>query len=241
MGVFSRAIIVLGITLLSVNIAYAYPIEVVFSDLDGCDSDKRKVTHELGNHKGINDLGTHGHFGAFGNFPDDEAIDSNATSATVNECDIHPNDNANPDYKVSIKNLTKFDWINLYFVADADIHFDNRDGDIAVGDAMLIDNLGINTPLIIGAGSDDGDLVFESGEVWEFFVLDWSGVAAPRFFTSLGVGVFSEDPLGIGNASNASIVATRKVPEPGSIALLSLGLVVVLCFTPLNRRRVNTI
>lgn len=194
--------------LLIASAATAVPGSYVYVEDGGCDSHEITLTHELGNPP------------ILGPFPDDEAISSTAFEAGGFDC---PGFNLPllPDFIITITNLTDIEWVDLFFVADDGITVGNKDGTIKSGDAFKIDTVGINTPLL--SESIDADLVFDPGEEWTFFVLDWGLPGAfPTPFASIGVG---EDSVGI-SASWASIVA-NPIPEPASAELIALGLLVL--------------
>jgi hypothetical protein len=182
-----------------------------------CDSHTATLTDELGNPPAPP-------FGPVGPFPAGEAIESGSLTVSASGCRAGGPPGVS-DFEVYIRNLMPVSWTDLFFVADPNDTFSNSDGIIDGGLAMRIDNVGINAPLIVGPGSDDGDLVFEPGETWRFYVLDWSnGILPPDLFTSVGVGSFSDaapDPDPGFSHSTVSIVA---IPEPSAALLLGMGL-----------------
>lgn len=192
--------------------SWAFPLDVISQDgpqdplrLDG-------PVHELGDQ-----------------FPIDELIHSSWTDTTLTSCfenlsSGEPSDNPNiPNILVSIKNLTRYSWYNLHYVADPDTNISNFDGFITNAgsndfeEAFKIDNIGINKPLV----SEDinPDLVFQPNETWEFIIQDFhnaSGILSVPF-ASRGIASASlSNPQ-----SSGSIVAT---PVPGSFFLLAAGL-----------------
>lgn len=201
------------------NLSQAVPISGQYNDLPGCD-----------NH-GI--VGFDEEIGDVAVFPTDEAIFFDAMQTTDLYCvtdDGIPN-----DWEIRMVNLSPNSFIDVFFVADEGSTIGNRDGQIqdlsVVGsgstDAFKIDDVGLNAPLI----GDDGDLIFEPGESWTFYVTNFftpGGILPPIVSSPGAFAGTSFDPM-----SNASIVANLyNVPEPASCLLMAAG----LACTALRRR-----
>ena len=126
------------------------------------------------------------------------------------------------DFEVTMINLTPFDLLDVFFVADLGITVGNADGSViggggAIQDAFRIDSLGVNPNLVFESGGLPN--VWESGETWRFLVTDFGpGLGVAPVFGSVGV-------FGItGSGSTASIVVGRLVPEPTTALLFGAGL-----------------
>ncbi len=125
--------------------------------------------------------------------------------------------------QVQMQNMTSIDFHNVHYVADPETTLTNDDGligNLGMNDQQLafrIDNTGVNTPLVFE--SIVADNIFQAGEVWEFVIQEFSnslgGPAAP--FDSLGIAGNS----GGWPPSTGSIIA---VPEPGTIAIMVIGM-----------------
>ncbi len=163
-------------------------------------------------------------------FPSDELIDAFANTTSIDACPLNSSANI-PNALLVITNLTNLSFRDLHYVADPDTVFSNFDGLINGEEAVLIDNVGVNRPLIAEIGGTQA-LVFEPGETWEIVLDDWInavGLNAAQL-SSIGVpSIIQPDP------SSGSIVAT-VVPEPASLALMALGL--TICGRPWSRRPV---
>jgi hypothetical protein len=121
---------------------------------------------------------------------------------------------------ISMTNITSFDFVEVWYVADPETIISNVDGLINGEEAFRIDAVGLNTPLIFESITANG--IFEAGETWDFIIDDYFnllGLAADDFF-SVGVGVTS--PLG---PSSGSIIA--RIPEPSTALLAGLGLAIL--------------
>lgn len=149
-------------------------------------------------------------------FPNDELISATATTA---QGDVCPASNPTiPNQVLLITNLTSVSFTDLHYVADPFTTFSNVDGLINGHDAVKIDNVGVNRPLILELGGSQ-PLVFEPGEIWEFSLDDWGNAAGFAVTDLASIGVPSAFGLG---QSTGSIVA-NILPEPGTIVLLALG------------------
>ena len=199
--------------MLSGQTANAVPVKGQFvNDPTHCDDPADIVlTHELG------DAAV---------FPVDEQllIDLQPTNAIVCVSD----DGIANDYNIRMVNIGSIYWTDVHFVADEGIDFSlgNWDGfvsdTIAPGftNAFRIDAVGTNANLIGESITADG--IFEPGEEWTFLVSNFglSPSQAPVFDS---VGAFSvSSPLG--PPSTASILA-NPVPEPGTLAVLGVGVI----------------
>lgn len=205
--------------------ASALPIPPLDTGPGVCDIQPVLADHELG--PGATTAPT-------GDFPADEQI---SFSLTTVEREVSPDCGLGLadqviDTIVLMRNDSTHDWVDLWFVSDsAPFTFHNVDMVINFADAMRIDDIGLNQPLI---GGDDGDLIFEMGETWQFVVQDWVFPGAINFHSpglvgtnSLTEGAFGPvTPIGRAGPSNASIIARLYVelPEPGALALIGLGL-----------------
>ncbi len=129
----------------------------------------------------------------------------------------------NPDYPqipnplVLIQNLSTRTWFDVWYVADAEETFlQNYDGVVNGGLAFKIDNIGLNTPLVLESMTLDN--IFEPGEVWGFVIQDYFNTLGlpPSLMVSPGVGFFSMGD----EISSGSIIA---IPAPGAILLGGIG------------------
>ncbi len=154
-------------------------------------------------------------------FPADERISATATIINIDACSSSSSPLI-PNALVRITNLTTISFTDLHYVTDPGTGFTNFDGVINGFEAVRIDNVGVNKPLIFESGILP--LVFEPGETWEFILDDWGNSAGFGAADLGSIGVPTGAP---GDLSTGSIVAI-PVPEPASLALLSLG--VMACF-----------
>ena len=151
-------------------------------------------------------------------FPLDERISATFTFVNPDVCATSSSP-AVPNAELRITNLTTISFTDLHYVTDADTGFTNFDGVINGFEAVRLDNVGVNQPLITEFGGSQ-PLVFEPGEVWVVVLDDWgngSGLT-PADLGSIGVPSGPAPDL-----SSGSIVAI-PIPEPGSMALAALGL-----------------
>jgi len=119
---------------------------------------------------------------------------------------------------ISMTNITSFDFVEVWYVADPETSISNVDGLVNGEEAFRIDSVGANTPLVFESIIPNG--IFEAGETWDFIIDDYFnllGLAADDFF-SVGVGGASP-----GGPSSGSIIAF--IPEPTTALLLACGLV----------------
>ena len=132
--------------------------------------------------------------------------------------------------RVEITNLTGQQWTDVWYVGNPETTFTNTDGVVNGMHAFKIDS-GIgqfNNSLIFESGPVDG--IWQNGEIWEFVIDGYINTAGlqPHQFDQVGVpDVFPIPPI-----ASANIIAVNVVPEPSSLALLTLGAI-----APLRRRR----
>lgn len=190
--------------------AMASPVQVTSQDLTNqCD-----VMAPLPNI--VDELGT------TAVFPLDERISAVATFVNNDVCTTSSSP-AIPNVLLSITNLTTISFTDLHYVSDPGTGFTNFDGVINAFEAVRLDNIGVNRPLVAEIGGVQ-PLVFEPGETWQVVLDDWGN----------GVGLGAADlgsigvPTGVvGDLSSGSIVAI-PIPEPGSMVLAAGSLLMVL-------------
>lgn len=186
--------------------ASASPVSVVSQDLPNhCDvlAPLPAIMDELGT----------------GAFPLDELIAASVTPTNTDAC-ASSSSPLIPNVELRITNLTNRSFTDLHYVTDPGTGFTNFDGTINGFEAVRLDNLGVNQPLISEFGGSL-PLVFEPGETWSVILDDWNaGGASAANLGSIGVpSVLFPDP------STGSIVALPVIPEPASVSLLAvLGL-----------------
>jgi len=148
-------------------------------------------------------------------FPADEFITAAATFNNTDACP-HSSSPLIPNVVLSITNQTTVSFTDLHYVSDFGSGFTNFDGVINGFEAVRLDNVGINRPLIAEIGGVQ-PLVFEPGETWQVILDDWS--------TGLGLTAADLGSIGIPSGlqpdiSSGSIVAI-PVPEPASATLFA--------------------
>ena len=183
----------------------ASPVSVTSADLPGhCD-----VLAPLPNI--VDELGTSAAF------PADEFITASATFTNTDACPSSSSP-AIPNALLSITNMTVFSFTDLHYVTDPGTGFTNFDGVINGFEAVRLDSVGVNRPLISEVGGVL-PMVFEPGETWTVILDDWGNAAG---FGAADLGSIGVPTSGPGDLSTGSIVAI-PVPEPASLALLSVG------------------
>ena len=198
--------------------AYAVPTQMVHIDTPQCDPlFIPDDVHEIG------DVAV---------FPSDEALFSTFLNQTSASACPASDDPTVPNVVVDIRNLSGIVWEEVWYVADPDTTISNYDGEANDAgfaplqeafriDYDISDPTGGNHALIFESNTPDG--IWEIGESWQFIIQDYtnlSGLSASDL-NSIGVGNASAN-LGI-NDSSGSIIAVTKVPEPASLALLTIG------------------
>lgn len=164
-------------------------------------------------------------------FPADEFITAVATTVMPDACATSSSP-AIPNALLSITNNTTISFVDLHYVADPGTGFTNFDGTINTFEAVKLDTVGVNRPLVSEVGGSTA-LVFEPGETWNVILDDWgngSGLTA----ADLGsIGVPSFPIPGAPDLSSGSIVA-NILPEPGTFALIGLGVAAIFRRTRTN-------
>ncbi len=160
-------------------------------------------------------------------FPLNELIESFDRPTEDTACWDGNDDPAILNVLVTMTNLTRVDWYDVHYVADPETiisNFDGRIGNMGTSDAQfafVIDNIGINKPLVFESMIVDN--IFQANETWEFIIQD--------FFNQMGGSPTPFDSLGIAGRSGGwppstgSIIA---VPEPATMSLLVLGGIALL-------------
>ena len=145
-------------------------------------------------------------------FPNNEWIQSSWTLTSYVPCPVDYTGLQNVE--VSITNMTKTSWTDLWYVADPETSLTNDDGIINGELAFKIDYGGFNQPLV--GESMTVNQIFEPGETWTFVIQEYSNILQlpPSAFGSIGV------PSSPDTLSSGSIIA---IPAPGAILLGSLG------------------
>jgi hypothetical protein len=208
---YSFAGVVLAGGLLLGGPAAGVPVTVAHSDLASCDF--------LAVPSAVDELGDPSLF------PPDELILSVDTTTMTSACPS--TDTPAVNALITTTNMTAFDFVEVWYVADPETVLTNADGIVNGELAFRIDLVGLNTPLIFESMTPDG--VFEAGETWDFIIDDYFntlGIGADAFFSPGGVGGGSP-----GGPSSGSIIAI--IPEPSTVLLLASGLAVLA----LRRRR----
>lgn len=172
-------------------------------------------------------------------FPIDEGIDVVSQPIPAYPIAACVADDPTPnDYIVRMINVSNIAYKDIFFVVDEAYSVGNFDGrvfDVAfpgATESFRIDGTvtpGSNRPLI--SESSTVDEIFEPGEEWTFYVLnfnafDAAGNLLPPIFDSPGGFAASSAS---GPPSTASILANEVVPEPASFWLL-LPIIAVAIF-----------
>jgi hypothetical protein len=161
-------------------------------------------------------------------FPDDEILAHRDLGKTDPVClDFNLID---ADFLVSITNLTKKHFKEVWYVADEGTTITNYDGFAnhssltPTREAFRIDFAGIHHPLVFESFKADG--IWASGEEWHFVLQDYFNASgySPDAIESLGVGDLSLDGKFL--KSSGSIIA--RVPEPATCMLMLIGLGAVI-------------
>lgn len=203
--------------------AYAVPTQMVHFDTAHCDTLFIPTdVHEIG------DVAV---------FPSNEALFSTNLGQTSGSACPASDDPTVPNAVVDIRNLSGIAWEEVWYVADPDTTISNYDGEAndsgfsPIQEAFRIDYDisdpgGVNHALISESMTPDG--IWEVNESWQFIIQDYSNLSglSASDLNSIGVGNASAN-LGI-NDSSGSIIAVSKVPEPASLALLTIGMAATL-------------
>ena len=195
--------LVLG-SLVSVS-ASAVPTAVTTTDLPTCDVLSSPASmEELG-------LGP--------TFPVGSQIQTlGAVVTATTACASVPDNPLLSNLALSIKNINAIGFSAVYYVANAGTVFANIDGTVNGLSAMRIDAEGTNATLV----SEDilADGIFAPGETWQFIIQDFTHpTLAAGAINTIGVPDTNLPPTASGN------ILGVLVPEPGTAALVGLGLV----------------
>jgi hypothetical protein len=186
--------------------ASAVEIEVTSADTPDCDT--------LSVPTSVDELGL------ASAFPAGEQINSVAASNHVTACAGFDNETV-VNAIVTIVNSNTISFSSLWYVAEPETTLSNADGTVNGLPAFKIDKVGVNQPLVSESILADG--IFSPGERWRFLIQDYvNGLALPSSaFSEVGI------PSAIvAKTSSGSIIAIPvPVPEPGTAALVGLGLV----------------
>jgi PEP-CTERM motif len=190
-------------SLVSVSAA-AVPTSVTTADLPTCDVLSSPASmEELG-------LGP--------TFPAGSQIQTlGAVVTATSACGSVPDNPLLNNLQLSIKNINSIGFSAVYYVANAGTVFTNVDGTVNGLSAMRIDASGSNVTLV----SEDilADGIFAPGETWQFILQDWThATLVVGAINAIGVPDTNLPPTASGN------ILGVPVPEPGTAALLGLGL-----------------
>ncbi len=202
--------------------AYAVPTQMVNIDTPQCDTlFIPDDVHELG------DVGV---------FPADEALFATNLGQTSGSACQSSDDPVVPNVVVDIRNLSGIAWEEVWYVADPETTISNFDGEAnevpfsPIQEAFRIDNDvtdpgGVNHALIFESMTADG--IWEINETWQFILQDYSNLSGLSASDINSIGVGNNSPnFGITDSSG-SIIAITQVPEPASLALLTIGAAVI--------------
>ena len=201
------ALIVVGTT--TAPSVWASPVTVSSQDLPGhCDVLAPLPTI-------VDELGTSGAF------PLDERISATFTFVNNDAC-TSSSSPAISNVLLSITNLTgNVSFRDLHYVADPGTGFTNFDGVINTFEAVRLDNIGVNRPLVAEIGGSQ-PLIFEPGETWQVILDDWGNGGG---LTAANMGSIGVPSFLVPDPSSGSIVAI-PIPEP-SAAMLATAMAVV--------------
>lgn len=119
---------------------------------------------------------------------------------------------------VTIFNSQTTAYTEVWYVAEPETSISNADGLINGNLAFKIDRQGANVTLDFENGAADG--ILSPGERWTFIIQDYVNTLGlpANAFTEIGI----PSSVVSGKTSSGSIIA---IPEPGTAALLCLGLI----------------
>ncbi len=194
----------LGVSVLFALSANAVPTSVVSVDTATCDT--------------LSVPGTVDELGPASVFPAGEQIGAVIQPNTPLAQCAATNVPARTSSTVMITNLQAFSFVEVWYVANPGTTLTNIDGTVNGASAFKIDAVGLNTPLVSESITTNG--IFEPGEAWVFRIQDFGNLLnTANQFGEIGVPDLT--------SLNASGNIIASVPEPGTAALLGLGLAVL--------------
>jgi hypothetical protein len=145
------------------------------------------------------DLLTGGEIGLYKPFPQETSISPAILATTPNPACAAEDQGGIDNAQVSITNESGLDFLEVYYVADAETTITNVDGLLDGMLAFKIDDLGANTPLVSETGLADN--VFQAGETWVFILQDYSN----------GLGLAASDLASIGIPTSGDVYSSGSI------------------------------
>jgi hypothetical protein len=196
----SRSVLRLALALLVPLSAAAVPTSLTTIDLPTCDVLSTPATAE--------------ELGLSPAFPVGSRITTASATTTGTACASVVDNGLIPNIRLSITNSNSVSFSSLWYVANVGTVFTNIDGTINGMSAFKIDAVGTNTPL--ASGDTNGNTLFDPGETWQFVIQD---------YTNVTLAATAINAIGVPDLTASGNILGVPVPEPGTAALIGLGLV----------------